>query len=228
MTKVLISASGDSDDQLALSLPKGAPRFDRESYFISDANEAAWRCAKAWWASNEPALAICGPSGSGKTHLLHIVATAIDGVVAKTTFWPENETLPACIAFDDLPTGDPKRFLAHLEDLTSAGVRLILAGNGPPAEWAEGLKGLRTRVEAMPRATLQEPDEALMRTVIAKSFRDRQVAVDQRVVDYAAPRLSRTFAAAQAFVTLADELALKKKQKITTTLAQKIINDLSV
>ncbi len=218
----------DRDAQLALSLPSKPPRYDKDAYLISDANRAAWQCVNSWWASNEPVLVICGPAGAGKTHLLNIAAEELGGIVADGHYWANDNTAPACIAMDDLPASDPKRFLSHIEGLTSANVRLILAGNGHPAEWAGGLKDLRTRIEAMPRATLGEPDEALLRTVIAKSFRDRQIVVDQRVIEYAAPRLSRTFAAAQAFVNLSDQKALKTKQKISTSLAQKIINDLMV
>lgn len=218
----------DRDAQLALSLPSEPPRYDKDAFFISDANRAAWQCVKSWWASSEPVLVISGPASAGKTHLLHIAVKELSGNVADTHYWSENTERAACIGIDDLPASDSKQFLSHIEGLTSANVRLVLAGNGHPAEWAGGLKDLRTRLEAMPRATLGEPDEALLRTVIAKSFRDRQILVDPRVIDYAAPRLSRTFAAAQAFVTLSDEKALKTKQKISTSLAQKIINDIPI
>lgn len=228
MVNRFASASNHDDGQLALSLPRSSPRYDRGSYTISDSNDAAWRCVNAWLDSEEPAMVICGPPSSGKTHLAHIAAERFDGVVMDDA----NASLPEhqneCVAFDNLPAGSPREFLTLIEERISAGGRVILVGNGRPGDWSEGLLDLRTRIEAMPRATLNEPDEALMRIVIAKSFQDRQIVVDQRVIDYAAPRLPRTFSAAQLFVTRADKLALEKKRKISTTLAQKIINDLPV
>lgn len=173
-------------------------------------------------------MVICGPSSSGKTHLAHIATERFSGVVMDDANAPLPGQPRGCLAFDNLPAGNPRDFLTLIEDRISAGVRVILAGNGRPGDWSEGLLDLRTRIEAMPRATLNEPDEALMRIVIAKSFQDRQIVVDQRVIGYAAPRLPRTFLAAQLFVARADELALEQKRKISTALAQKIINDLPV
>ena len=94
-------------------------------------------------------------------------------------------------------------------------------------DWASGLPDLRTRLEAMPRVTLEEPDEAyLLRRIIAKGFRDRQLNVNETVAAYAAPRLPRTFAAAHAFVARADEAALDQQKKITIPLAQDLIDNL--
>lgn len=213
---------------MALSLPRKSPRYDRGSYTISDSNDAAWRCVNAWWASDEPAMVICGPPSSGKTHLAHIATERFSGVVTDDANAPLSGQPCDCLAFDNLPAGNPRDFLTLIEERIGAGTRIILVGNGRPGDWSQGLLDLRTRIEAMPRATLIEPDEALMRIVIAKSFQDRQIVVDQRVIDYAAPRLPRTFSAAQLFVARADELALEKNRKISTGLAQKIINDLPV
>lgn len=226
MAKTGSVAQRGDQEQLTLGLPRGAPRYDRESYSLSDANTPAWRCMEAWRDSDEPALVICGPPGSGKTHLAHITAMMLGGKIADAAT-EEAEAMAPCLVFDNLPQGDPKGFLDRIEELTNAGVRLVLAGRGHPAEWAEGLKDLHTRIEAMPRAALGEPDEALIRQVIAKAFRDRQIIVDEKVINYAVPRLPRTFAAAQAFVARADQVAFASQRKISMPLVQRIIDDLS-
>jgi chromosomal replication initiation ATPase DnaA len=214
--------------QMALSLPEGRPSYDRESFIRSESNEAAWRACHAWLESGEPALIICGPEGSGKTHLAHVLAEDCKAVFLAAEYFGDNETPGAeLVVIDDMPANDPRGFLAALENSAAAGKRMILAGRGHPSEWAQGLKDLRTRLEAMPRAVLEEPGETLIGAVIAKGFRDRQISVSPEVVKFAALRLSRTFAAAHAFVALADKLSLEEKRKITMPFVQKFLDSLS-
>lgn len=219
-------ASLDEEDaaaQLVLPLPHRPPRYDRDAFLIAPTNEAAWRAAQAWLTSTDPSLIICGPPGCGKTHLATILANG------KGRFLDWRESAPGeaeFVVYDHLPADNPKRFLAALEEQSHAGIRTILVGRGHPGEWAGGLKDLRTRLEAIPRASLDQPDEPLLRAVMVKAFGDRQIAVDAAVIEYAAPRLPRRFASALAFVDLADAEAARRKKKITVALAKDIINAL--
>jgi chromosomal replication initiation ATPase DnaA len=211
---------------MALPLPDGAPIYTRGAYVVSDSNAAAWRAAEAWARSGAPAFIICGPAGSGKTHLASILAQDLGGQfcdLAATEAPPPGD---GAIVFDNLPGNAPHKLFAFIEDLAARRRRLVLAGAGRPGEWSGGLKDLRTRLEAMPRANLGEPDETLIRCVIAKGFRDRQVAVAPEVVNFVALRLQRKFAAARAFVVAADRAALEEKRKISIAFAQEIIDNL--
>ena len=55
---------------------------------------------------------------------------------------------------------------------------------------------------------------------------DIQLVVDPAVIEYAAPRLPRTFAAALTFVDHADREAARRKKKITVVLAKEILTGL--
>ncbi|WDI30953.1 hypothetical protein PUV54_13415 [Hyphococcus flavus] len=222
------SLTTDDTRQLPLDLPENPPYFDRSSFLRSDSNETAWQTGNAWLRSDETLLLVCGPEGSGKSHFSHAILDGQDFVVTSAIdFTQDRMAKHAFLVIDEMPSADPRSFLARLETVQTTGVRLILAGQGHPSEWALGLKDLRTRLEAAPRAILAEPDEFLIRAVITKGFRDRQVAVSPQVIEYAAPRLPRTFAAAHTFVRLADRQALEQKRKITTPFVQKLLNNLS-
>lgn len=211
--------------QLSLALPDEPPRYDRASFLRSDSNETAWRAGEAWFRSDEPALVVCGPAGAGKTHFAHAMLEKLDFAVSTADEFAAPQA--PYIIVDDMPARDPRRFLSAFETACAAGRRLVLAGTGHPSDWSLGLKDLRTRLEAAPRAVLADPDEFLIRAVIAKGFRDRQLNVSRTVVEYAAPRLPRTFAAAHGFVALADRQALEEKRKITTPFVQNLIANLS-
>lgn len=212
--------------QLPLALPNAPPRYDRASFVRAGANDAAWRAGEAWLGSGEAALVVCGPKAAGKTHFARALTEGLDPALVRAQDFAAAP--PAALTvIDDMPAEDPKAFLAAFEAGALAGRRFVLAGEGHPSLWSRGLKDLRTRIEAAPRAVLADPDEALIRTVIAKGFRDRQVAVEPAVIDYAALRLPRTFAAANLFVALADRAALEEKRKISVPFVQKLLGNLS-
>jgi len=214
--------------QLLLSLPQNPPRYDRSSFIISESNAAAFQTATSWLQSSEPMLVICGPPRTGKTHLAHIIVEPGDGIIVSVTDFMSGIKLAPLIVIDDFPGAAHGRpLLTALSELTVRNQRAVLAGAGDPGGWSGGLKDLKTRLEAMPRATLLQPDEDLMRKVIAKLFRDRQIDVKKQVIDYAAPRLQRTFAAASAFVVLSDEAAMAANGRISIPIAKKIVTNLS-
>lgn len=223
----------EQNKQLSLELPDIDPCYESSRFSRSEANDAAWRTAHAWLGSDEPALIICGPEGAGKTHLAHVIAEEAQkqgagaaAFVRETAFYADEPAAPFVIV-EGLPPTSSHAFLEACETAAAQGARMIFVGRGHPSGWALGLKDLRTRLEAMPRAVLNEPDEALIRAVIAKSFADRQLRVPERIVDYAVTRLPRTFAAAHAFVALADRKALEEGRKITAPMVQNLLDNLS-
>ena len=65
----------------------------------------------------------------------------------------------------------------------------------------------RSRLRALPVVALAAPDDALLRALIVKLAADRQLAVDEALVNYLANRIERSFAAARAAVARLDEEA---------------------
>ena len=214
-------------DQIPLSLPLSPPDYSRGAFISSHSNESALKTAMRWVHTTEPALVICGPASSGKTHLAHILV----GNAGERAAYHEG-VLPADPTGLNIVDGLPgvcsaEELLKLYSETVAAGGRLVLVGEGDPETWSDGLVDLRTRLAATMRATLDEPDEALLKAVIGKLFRDRQLAVSERVISYAAPRLQRTFDAANRFVTTCDQDALASSGGITLKIAQNVVAALS-
>jgi len=193
-------------------LPSTPPRLTREAFVVSASNEGALKALDAWRLSGESLLVICGPEGAGKTHLAGILARDLPGVAI----------------VDDASEGvDPADMFRLIEKAREEGGRIALAGRGDPKVWAGGFEDLRTRLNAAVRITLVEPDEALLRAVIVKVLNDRQLRAPETVADYAAPRIPKTFAAAQAFVAALDALSIEKGQPVGLKLAREAVANLS-
>lgn len=174
------------------------------------------RTADAWRRSDESLLLLCGPRGSGKTHILAILCADLVETGAAVSF------------IDDArESAEPADLLVRIEQAKATGERLIIAGPGEPSDWARGLKDLATRLNAAPRITLGEPDEDLLRAVMTKMFADRQLRAPEAIAAYAAPRIAKTFAAAEQFVAALDALSIERGQPIGLKLAREAVANLS-
>jgi chromosomal replication initiation ATPase DnaA len=77
----------------------------------------------------------------------------------------------------------------------------------------------------MPVATLQPPDDAMLRGVMVKLAADRQLALDDTVVSYLSTRIERSFAAARSAIIALDNEALRRGRPATRALAAEIFRD---
>lgn len=175
----------------------------------------------AFLASRAPALAITGVSGAGKTFLGRIALQCLDfgGVGAAEPLGVFADNLHLC--------DEPRQLLEMIESAAQSGLRTILAGEGDPRDWAQGLRDLETRLNAAPRITLGDPDESQLRAVLRRSFLDRQLRVPDSVIDFAAVRVPPTFAGIRVFVDSALNELSESAQPINLALARKIISRLS-
>jgi chromosomal replication initiation ATPase DnaA len=202
--------------QIVLDLPASAPRLTRDAFLVSQSNQAALATLERWKKSAEPLLVICGPAGAGKTHLA--------GILALET----SNAAPLVSIIDDVDRRLPAaEILETIEDARARGERLVLAGRDDPRDWAAGLKDLETRLGAAVRISLEEPDEALLRAVILKLFRDRQLRANEAIADYAVHRIPKTFVAAQRFVSALDAASIEKGKPVGLKLAREIVANLS-
>jgi chromosomal replication initiation ATPase DnaA len=216
--------------QRALDLPPPPPRLNREQFLLGESNVSALKMLDDWARAGEQRLVICGPASAGKTHLARIAAEQIGArAISAYNLDPETTTASAiALVIDDVEQcGSPRDLLAAIESVSAAGGRLILVGRGAPVEWARGLKDLETRLNAATRIALEEPDEALLKAVMMKLFSDRQLCVSEEVVVYAAARLPKTLAAAEAFVAGMDAASLEAGKGVGRVLAREVVANLS-
>ena len=79
------------------------------------------------------------------------------------------------------------------------------------------------RSRAATPVEILEPDDGLLRCVLVKLFADRQVAIDQGVVDYLVVRMERSLGVAGRLVAALDAEALAAGSRITRSLAGKVL-----
>ena len=213
--------------QLALAL-EHAESYGREDFLVGDGNEAPFRLVCSWpdWPAN--ALALVGPEGSGKTHLAMIWA-AMAGARTIAAHAIRDADVPAALATGALVVEDAgadadDRGLFHLINLArEEKASLLFTARTAPAAWPVAIPDLQSRLRALPVATLQAPDDAMVRALIVKLAMDRQLALDESVVGFIATRIERSFAAARAAVIALDNEALRQRRAPTRALAAEVL-----
>jgi hypothetical protein len=108
-----------------------------------------------------------------------------------------------------------------------SGVTVLITARRPVADWGVALPDLVSRLNAAEAAGLKEPDDALLRQVLEKLFRDRRTPLSAGVLEYILTRMERSVDFARRLVAVLDNEALAKKGPVTRGLARDALAVLS-
>ncbi|MBT3557423.1 MAG: DNA replication protein [Rhodospirillales bacterium] len=212
------------------------PALSGDDFLVASANEAAIKWIDQWPTWPAQAVAISGPSGCGKTHLAHVFqarsnAGYVTGnAISESTARSLVSDHPALVIddADDLSSPEQEKGLFHvLNILKEQNKQALLLAKVPPSQWTSNLADLQSRLNALPHAAIDNPDEMLITAVMVKQFSDRQLRIEPGVIDYLLPRMERSFAAAQRIVTAVDEAALAEHRKITVPLVSAVLKSVN-
>jgi chromosomal replication initiation ATPase DnaA len=125
------------------------------------------------------------------------------------------------LVVEDLEATDlDEQALFHLINLArEEGAYVLLTGRLAVAGFRVTIRDLASRLRAVPAVMLAPPDDALLRSLLVKLAADRQVALDEPLVNYLVNRIERSFAAAHAAVRRLDDEAMRQQRPITRALA---------
>ncbi len=216
--------------QLTFDLPLD-PRYGREDFLVSPANETAYALTEAWPDWPDPVVLLRGPSGSGKSHLASIWATrahawTVPAAGIEDAQVPHLVSNGALVIEDvDAAAGRTEAALFHLMNLARERRCAVLFTATHHVDQA-GFRtaDLRSRLRLAPSVEILPPDDALLRAVIVKLFADRQIVIDLSVVETVALRIDRSLARAREVVAELDRDALGRRRRITRPLALSVLD----
>lgn len=207
---------------LDISLPRRRA-FDRGDFYVSASNETALAMVEACenWPNRQ--LMLTGPEGAGKTHLAHVWmhATGAERVIAANLQEDDVAALASigAVVVEDVDRGQDQASetaLFHLLNLARAeGAALLITARRQPSEIEIGIRDLASRLAGMTHVAIEAPDEALMRDMIIKQFRDRHLIVARSVVSFLALRIERSAKAAADVVDQLDQMSKTQARSIT-------------
>ena len=210
--------------QLALALDHSVS-FAREDFLSGPSNIAAFTLIERWPDWPDRIVALVGPEGSGKSHLAAIWAESAGARVLSAKLLSVTE-VPAALAtgalvVEDLEASDlDEQALFHLINLArEEGAHVLFTGRSAVAGFPVTIRDLASRLRAVPAVMLTPPDDALLRSLLVKLAADRQLALDEPLINYLVNRIERSFAAARAAVQKLDDEAMRQQRPVTRALA---------
>lgn len=210
--------------QLRLSLKRPAPHT-RDEFVHGASNAAATAAVDAWpnWLGG--ALVLVGLEGVGKTHLASAWAAKV-GAVTLDSLAPDISCTPGRpVLIEDVDRGVDEEALFHLINLAARdGTGLLLTARTLPTTWPAVLPDLRSRLNALPVAEIEAPDDQVLSGVLKTFFRERNIRPHDDVYPYLLRRMERSIAGARAIVERLDETDHAEIRPVSRVLARQILD----
>ena len=203
--------------------------FDENDYYVSKSNYFAKNIIEAWPKWGKKIVNLTGEEYSGKTHLsnifkkkskaLYLYGNNIDENTLKKIKLSDN------IIIENLDESVNQKLLYSIFNLVEQDNKYLLISSKKPIDTMKfTLPDLLSRLKNCIIAKIEQPDDELIYAIILKSFSDRQIKLDNKIIDYIIKRISRSYSKMHEFIYKIDELSLKKKKSINFRIIKEIIN----
>lgn len=211
--------------QLRLTLRRPVS-YARREFSQGPSNAQAIAALDAWPAWHGGCLVLVGAEGSGKTHLARGWAAQAKALVLERTATDVSAANGRPVLVEDVDQGIDAETLFHLINMAGHdGGSLLLTARVAPAAWPAELPDLRSRLNALPVALIEEPDDQVLEGVLRKFFRERSIRPPKEVFPYLLRRMPRSIPAAREIVKRLDEAADDEQRPISRALARQILED---
>ena len=87
------------------------------------------------------------------------------------------------------------------------------------------LKDLTSRAKNFLLFKIERPDDELIFAIIIKNLSDRQISLDNKLINYIVKRIDRSYSKIYDFIYKIDQLSLKKKKSIDLKIIREVLGD---
>jgi chromosomal replication initiation ATPase DnaA len=209
--------------QLRLRLGRPAS-YARDEFVHGPSNAEATRAVDAWPKWHGGCLTLAGPEGVGKTHLARAWAENVGAALLDRDAPDLAAAERGPVLLEAVDLGTPDEALFHLINLAARkGGGLLMTARTPPSAWRPKLPDLRSRLNALPVATLSEPDDKVLEGLLRKFFKERSLRPAPDIYPYLLRRIERSAAKARDVVRELDEAAMGDHRPVNRLLARDVL-----
>jgi len=203
--------------------------FNENDYYVSSSNYFAKNIIQTWPKWDKKIINITGEKYCGKTHLSTIFKIKSNALYLYSNKINNNSIkrikLYNSIIIEDLDESFDEKLLYSIFNLVEQDNKYLLISSIKPIDTMKfTLPDLVSRLKNCIIAKIEQPDDDLIYAIILKSFSDRQIKLDNKIIDYIIKRIARSYSKMQEFIYKIDELSLKKKKSINFKIIKEILN----
>ena len=216
-------------DQLTFKFPFITSYFKKD-FYVSSNNFEAYRLVENWpnWLSKS--INIYGPIGCGKTHLSNILSKKIDSFFVNADEIDEialsKLKSKKCIIIDNYKNNIEEKLLYTLLNQMSQTNQFVLINTIIPIkQFPIKLNDLKSRLDSFTNVGIDLPPDDLLRVIISKSFSDKQIKLDLKILEYIIKNIDRSYEKVNKFIKELDMASLSSGKSININLIKKVLKN---
>ena len=213
--------------QLIFNFPFTTNYFE-EDFFVSSSNFEAYKLIETWpkWPSRN--INIYGPSGCGKSHLANILKKKINSFFINASDISNNSLalikLKECLIIDNYENNIEENLLYTIINQTHQSNQYVIINSDQPISALEiKLEDLKSRLNSFSKITIDLPTDELIKVVLTKNFSDKQIQIDNKLIDFILKHINRSYEDIFNFIKKIDELSLSTGKSININLIKKVL-----
>ena len=201
-----------------------------DDYYVSNSNEHVYNLLNKWPKWEKNFLNISGENFSGKTHLVNIFLKKYDGIKFEAKNL-KNENLKEIkvyqnIILENLDTRIDEKLAYTLFNIIEQDNKyLITTSNKQIVDFKFKLDDLNSRSKNFILLNINKPDDELIFALILKNLSDKQISLDNKLINYIVKRIDRSYGKIFDFIYKIDEISLKKKKSIDLKIIKEALGE---
>ena len=186
--------------------------YKKDDYYVSECNYFAYKLVETWPKWEKNIINICGEKFSGKSHLAEIFLKKNKGKLIDLKF-DKLDDLTQLKVFENIllenfdDNYDEEIIFSLINFVDQNNKYLIIISQKPINEFKFLLKDLESRSRNCLIAKINKPDDQMIKVLLTKCFSDKQILIDNKLIDFTIKRISRSYGKIFEFIYNIDELS---------------------
>ena len=204
--------------------------FKNEDFYLSKSNKHVFDFLNIWPKWEKNFVNVIGEKLSGKTHLMNIFLQKNRGIKFEGKSLRDDDLkkikIYENVIIENLSSDIDEKLLYSLFNLIEQDNKFILVTSTKPiVDITFDLKDLKSRTKNFILLNIEKPDDDLIFGIILKNLSDRQIALDNKFIEFIIKRIDRSYSKIYDFIYKIDQLSLKKKKSIDFKIIKEVLGE---